>query len=200
LLLLNLLVQRGWFDVRSAAPVLQKSELETKAAIHRLELARIAEQPVVTLVDRVPDSEPPAWRFANVARRQLGSKLEHLLNSQNRQPFITGWAAHRQRVSSTEVSNLLGLSASHANTILTNLADESYLVPIRKSRRARGGVYYLPAEYIWGGLTDEPCQPTCLSWDNQVVHPMPDDKQTPGPKNSWAHSRSARRSRSWFPF
>src|SRR5690625_3091845 len=105
LLLLNLLVQRGWFDVRSAAPVLQKSELETKAAIHRLELARIAEQPVVTLVDRVPDSEPPAWRFANVARRQLGSKLEHLLNSQNRQPFITGWAAHRQRVSSTEVQS-----------------------------------------------------------------------------------------------
>ncbi len=145
LLLLDLLMHMGWFDVNSAYPVLQKSPTETTEAIDRLERTTLSGQSLISVIEGIPVDSPDAWRLSNAARLRLADRLEVLAGPGNRQRLITGWARHRGRVSSTEVADLLGLSTSHSNTILTSLSEDGLLKPGRETRRGRG-FYYVPVD------------------------------------------------------
>jgi ATP-dependent DNA helicase RecG len=144
LLLLHHLIRRGWVDVRAAAPVLQRSPLETDAAITRLAAARGHGVPVIVPVQGVPAGQPPAYRLSDPVRDTLGAKLGHLENAAGRLAMIADWASARGRVSSTEAADLTGLSVPYAGTLLSAMETDGTLRPGRASRMGRG-FFFVPA-------------------------------------------------------
>ena len=150
LLVLHHLIRYGWVDVRRAAPVLQRSRLETDAAITRLAAVRSNGEPVVVPVQGVPAGEPPAYRLGDQAREELSPRLAHLESPAGRTVLLTDWARGRGRVSSTEVADLTALSVPYAGTLLSGLESDGVLQPGRASRRGRG-FFYVPAGDGAGG-------------------------------------------------
>lgn len=144
LLLLTHLIRCGWVDVTQAAPVLQRSTVETDAALAQLAGAAAAGEPVIVPVRGVPAEAPPAYRLGDTARAMLGSKVAHLATSSGRAAMVADWARRRGRVSSTEVADLTGQSAVSAGLLLTTLEEDGALRPSRPNKRGRG-FYYLPA-------------------------------------------------------
>lgn len=144
LLLFDELIARGWIDVLRASPVLQRSTLETRAAILRLEEVRSDGKPVIVPVSGVPTTEDPAWRLSDTVRATLHYRIESHFEPSGRLQVVMDWAAKRNRVSSSEVADLTGVTQSYANTILKRLEDEGTLEPSRPNRRGRG-FYYRPA-------------------------------------------------------
>lgn len=144
LLLLHHLIRRGWVDVRRAAPVLQRSHLETEAAITRLAAALSHGAPVIVLVQGVPAGQPPAYRLSDQVRDTLSPKLAHLASPAGRAALIADWAHGRGRVSSTEVADLTGLSVPYVGSLLSGMESDGILRPGRESRMGRG-FFYVPA-------------------------------------------------------
>lgn len=144
LLLLHHLTRHGWVDVRRAAPVLQRSHLETDAAIIRLAATRSNGDPVIVPVRGVPAGQPPAYRLSDQAREELGPRLAHLESPAGRTALIADWAHGRGRVSSTEVADLTGLSVPYVGSLLSGMESDGILHPGRASRMGRG-FFYVPA-------------------------------------------------------
>ena len=67
------------------------------------------------------------------------------MTPEGRKTQLVSWATKRRRISSTEASDLTGVSIPYAGTLLTNMADEGILKPGRESRTGRG-FYYVPAD------------------------------------------------------
>lgn len=63
LLLLDELVTNGWIDVASTQPVLQRSALETRGAIDRLQGVTYEGSPLIVNVAGNRPSELAAWRL-----------------------------------------------------------------------------------------------------------------------------------------
>lgn len=148
LLLLTQLIRGGWVDVTRAAPILQRSRVETEAALADLGAARVATvagpgEPVIVPVRGVPAGAPPAYRLSDRARAMLEPKVAHLTTPAGRAAMIAEWARRRGRVSSPEVADLTGLSGASAVALLAALEEEGTLRPSRPNRRGRG-LYYLP--------------------------------------------------------
>jgi ATP-dependent DNA helicase RecG len=144
LLLLHRLTRHGWVDVRRAAPVLQRSHLETEAAIIRLTATRSNGDLVIVPVGGVPAGQPPAYRLSDQARDKLAPRLVHLENPTGRTALIADWARGRGRVSSTEVADLTALSVPYSGTLLSGMETDGILQPGRASRMGRG-FFYGPA-------------------------------------------------------
>jgi ATP-dependent DNA helicase RecG len=143
LLLIERLSRRGWLDVATAAPVLQRPPGETTAAINRLAAATINGEPVIVPVNGVPTDAPPAHRFGEVARAKMAERVSHLEAPDGRTALMLDWARSRGRISTTEVADLTGLSVPYVGSLLTNLETEGLLAPGRAVKLGRG-FFYVP--------------------------------------------------------
>jgi ATP-dependent DNA helicase RecG len=156
LILLQILRRRGWVDVASAAPALQRPPAETEASLQRLTNTRIGRpypatysakpygrDPVVVGVNGVPSDQPPAYRLSDAVRDRLAPRLAHLTSPDGRMALILDWARARRRVSTTEVADLTGVTVPYAGQLLNRLATQGLLEGNRANKRGRG-FHYTP--------------------------------------------------------
>ncbi|HEX8394274.1 MAG TPA: ATP-binding protein [Longimicrobium sp.] len=144
LLLINHLTHAGWVDVLRAAPVLQRSAIEAKTALDRLAAVEAAGRPVILRIRGVPAGEPEAYRLSDAVREGLKRSISYADGQAARLALILGWARARGRVSSTEITDITGLSVTHVGNLLGALEAEGVLRPGRENRRGRG-FYYVAA-------------------------------------------------------
>ena len=123
--------------------MLQRPEAETRAALERLQQVTLDAQPFIVPVAGVPAGQSPAYRLGNLARRRLRHRSSTLHTPHGRNALILDWALSRGRASSTEISDLTGLSGPYAGRLLTELADRGFLVGSRPEKAGRG-YHYLP--------------------------------------------------------
>ena len=144
LLIMHRLIDRGWADPDSAAPVLQRPVTETRSMLRQVaDEVQINESPIMETVRGLPDGHPPAFRLSDDVRRQFPRKLKRLATRTGRESVILDFARARRRISSTEAADLTGVTASYAAQMLIALADAGHLVGSRPTRRGRG-FHYLP--------------------------------------------------------
>ena len=145
LLLVDRLLDHGWVDADSAAPVLQRPVRETLSMLQRVaDEVRVNGIPIMQNVHGSPDGHPPALRLSGGVRRHFARKLERLATRTARETAMLDYARARGRISSTEAADLTGVTASHAAQMLAALADAGHLDGSRPNRRGRG-FHYVPA-------------------------------------------------------
>jgi len=144
LLIVEHLISRGWADASSVAPVLQRSAMETGAALTRIEAVTSSGSPVIARVRGVPSDHPPAYRLSDHSRNALAHRRRPNTTPERREVIILDWARSRGRVSSTEVADLTGLTVVYAGKLLAALADNGLLAGSRPKRIGRG-FHYLPS-------------------------------------------------------
>ena len=145
LLLLRHLTDVGWVDERTAAPVLQRTQAETRAMLDRLASLRWNTTPAVEPVAGAPAEAPAAWTFSDPVRKRLNKHLAALGTPEGRRRLILSYAVARGRVSSTEASALVRLGAQRVGQLLTEIADEGLLAGNRQVKRGRGFAF-VPTE------------------------------------------------------
>ncbi len=145
LLVLDHLAVHGWVDDETASPVLQRPPAETSAALVRVQQVTADSQPFIVPVSGVPADHSPAYRLGNPTRRKLRHRSQNLYTTHGREALILEWASRRGRASSTEVSDLTGLSVPYAGRLLSELAERGLLVGSRPEKAGRG-YHYLPAD------------------------------------------------------
>ena len=145
LLVLDHLTDHGWVDDRTASPVLQRPRAETRAALERVQQVTADSQSFIVQVAGVPAYHSPAYRLGNPIRRKLRHRSRNLHTTHGREGLILDWARRRGRASSTEISDLTGLSVPYAGRLLTELADRGLLVGNRPEKAGRG-YHYLPSD------------------------------------------------------
>jgi len=143
LLIVEHLISGGWADPSSVAPVLQRSAMETGAALTRIEAVTSSGSPVIARVRGVPSDHPPAYRLSDHSRNALAHRRRPNTTPERREAIILDWARSRGRVSSTEVADLTGLTVVYAGKLLASLADDGLLAGSREKRIGRG-FHYLP--------------------------------------------------------
>jgi ATP-dependent DNA helicase RecG len=146
LLLLRQLVDRWWIDVRSMAPVIQRSEPECVSAITALGRAHLDSTPVLEPVVGVPPGAPDAWRLGDRARQALAeadAATGHRRQPVTRPQVALGWARARGRISSTELASVVGAQATNVGSVLKALERDGLLAPGRPGRRGPG-FFYVP--------------------------------------------------------
>ena len=147
LLLLRQVVASSWFDVTTAAPLLQLNAAETAEAIHVFAQLTVDGAPLVEPVAGVPAAQAPAWRLARKAASALASDDATVGRPRarpDRAAVALSWATARGRVSSTELASILGVSPPATNRLLQGLRDDGLLVPGRAAQTGRG-FFYRPA-------------------------------------------------------
>ena len=122
--------------------MLQKSPLESEHALAQLGAVTFAAEPVVVPIAGTVGS--PAWRLSNRARRELAPRLGEWLPPAARTRLVTNWARHRGRVTTTEVSDLVGIAVNAAGELLKALEEHGQLAPGRATKLGRG-FFYVPA-------------------------------------------------------
>jgi ATP-dependent DNA helicase RecG len=142
LLLMDQLVKEGWTDAARAAPLLQKSVLEAKHALARLD--QVTQNGAQVVVHVAGATQFPARRLSDSLRRALAPRLREWLPPAARARLVLGWARHRGRVSTTEVAAIVGIGVNLASELLRSLEDQGLLSPGRSNRTGRG-FFYVPA-------------------------------------------------------
>ena len=145
LLLLHQLMRRGFADVQSMAPVLQRSPIESEAVLGRAREATSSGQPIVSPVRGTPRGRSTAYRLSDHARAKLAGRVCWTGDLGGRDRLILDWAQVWGRVSSTEAADLTGVTPSYAGTLLARLAEDGRLVGSRPQRAGRG-FHYLPSD------------------------------------------------------
>ncbi|MCY4368285.1 MAG: DUF5635 domain-containing protein [bacterium] len=143
LLIVEHLISTGWVDARSVAPVLQRSSMESGAALNRVEAVTSSGSPIIARVHGVPADHPPAYRLSDHSRNVLAHRLRPNRTPDRRKSVILDWARSRGRVSSTEVADLCSLTVVYAGKLLASLAGNGLLAGSRPQRIGRG-FHYLP--------------------------------------------------------
>ncbi|KAA0232233.1 MAG: hypothetical protein JJLCMIEE_02805 [Acidimicrobiales bacterium] len=145
LLVIEHLSLHGWIDVDRAAPVLQRPPAETAAALARIAEMRVNGDPLITPLDGVPAGHPPAYRLSDPAQAILATRTAASRVPDRRREMVLAWARARGRVSTTEVSDLTGLSVPSSGALLTALEEDGHLAPGRETRLGRG-FFYIPVD------------------------------------------------------
>lgn len=145
LLLIDHLIRHAWVDADCAAPVVQRSAIEAESAIGRLATSRHGRDPIIVRLGGVPADGAAAWRLSDPVRARLQPRLEPVLTGGGRSKVILDWARARERVSSTEVADMVGVAQNYAGKLLAALEANGQLVPGRPNRAGRG-FFYRPAE------------------------------------------------------
>ena len=65
LLIVEHVIRTGWVDARSEAPVLQRSLMESGAALNRVKAVTSSGSPIIARVHGVPADHPPAYRLSD---------------------------------------------------------------------------------------------------------------------------------------
>ena len=123
----------------SCASLLQRSRIDTGNAIRRVAGYRTYGDRTLLEKMSTPDGAPPAWRLSRVARTALRV-------SPPRDPSIAAlaWLRERGRISSSEYSELAGVSQPTAIAHLKALVEAGLMRPSWPSGRGRG-FHYVPA-------------------------------------------------------
>lgn len=145
LLVMEHLSRDGWIDIETAAPILQRPRAETEAALRRVADVRIDGDLLITPLDGVPAGHPPAYRLSDTAQAMLANLTAAVRVPDRRREMVLAWARARGRVSSTEVSDLTGLSVPSSGALLTGLEEDGLLAPGRKTKLGRG-FFYVPVD------------------------------------------------------
>lgn len=148
LLLLRRLATIGWVDEESAAPLIQLPVEEAQGAIRKLATSVMRGYAVVQRISGTPESSSAVWRLSDHALDAM-TELYHAAGSAvvrpSRREVARSYAAHRGRISSTELAELVGASPSNVGGTLKALAAEGELEPSSPAGRGRG--FY----YRWAG-------------------------------------------------
>lgn len=146
LLVIEQLSRHGWIDIDRAAPVIQRPSAETAAALGRVAGMRVNGDPLITHIDGVPAGHPPAYRLSDTAQTILAKRTAASRVPDHRREMVLEWARARGRASSTEVSDLTGLSVPSSGALLTVLEEEGHLAPGRETKIGRG-FFYVPVPH-----------------------------------------------------
>lgn len=125
-LLLDHVSRAGFVTASSGAPVVQRSVVETRVALHDLSEATLKGVPVLRRVDGSPDGEDPAYQLtrpAAVGRRARMPLPEH------RVALLRDYASDRERISSREAMSLTHVTRPTALGDLESLVAEGRLEP-----------------------------------------------------------------------
>lgn len=144
LILLRRLVDAGWFDVTTAAPLLQLNEAETAASIRSFLGVEIDGAPLAEPVAGIPSGASPAWALSAPARAALAAEDEAigwLRSPRGREAVALDWAQHRGRISTTELGSIVGAHPSAMSRVLQRLEEAGHLRPNRATRTGRGFFY-----------------------------------------------------------
>ncbi|MEJ5914504.1 ATP-binding protein [Pseudokineococcus sp. 1T1Z-3] len=150
LLLLREVLSSSWFDVTTAAPVLQLNAAETAETIHAFARVTVDGAPLVEPVAGVPQAQAPAWTLTSTALAALHSEDSAVGRPRpavDRTAVASTWARRRGRISSTELASILGVSPPAMNRLLQGLRDDRLLEPSRSSGTGRG-FFYRPTEQL----------------------------------------------------
>lgn len=145
LLLVHQLMGRGFADVPTVGPILQRSPIESETVLNRVLEVTSSGQPIVSPVRGTPRGQSTACRLSDHARVKLAGRVRWIGDPGRRDRLILDWAKVRGRVSSTEVADLTGVTTSYAGTLLTRLAEEGHLEGSRPQRAGRG-FHYVPSD------------------------------------------------------
>jgi ATP-dependent DNA helicase RecG len=85
------------------------------------------------------------YRLSDTAQAKLANRTAAVRVPDRRREMVLAWARARGRVSSTEVSDLTGLSVPSSGTLLTGLEEDGLLAPGRKTKLGRG-FFYIPVD------------------------------------------------------
>ena len=138
---------RVWLDTASLAPTLQRPYGETRAVLAQLTDATFDSGPVIVTVNGTATTAEPSYRFGPTVSRHFATSRNPRVLSATRRQIIIDYAAHRGRISSTEIVHLLDISVVQAGRILTELTNDNTLRPSRPNRAGRG-LFYLPTDGI----------------------------------------------------
>lgn len=144
LLILRRLVDEGWVDVATAAPVLQLNAAETEGALRRTLELSIEGARAVEIVPGVPDDQPAAWCLSHAARRHLQTRERDAgspVSGPSRERVARAYARARGRVSTTELGGIVGASPTNVGSVLKALEKAGDLLPSRETRRGPGFFY-----------------------------------------------------------
>lgn len=158
LLVLDHLVARGWVDTSQAASATQRNTREAQDSLDRIRAVTVAGGPLIVPVAGSPPEPSQAYRMSDQSKALLEDRIASFATPETRNSFILDWAQSRERVSSTEVADLCGVTPSYAGRLLTDLEEEGLLVGSRDQKRGRG-FHYLPA-------------PTAPSWSPEAMSMM----------------------------
>ena len=134
---------RGWIDVASLAPTLQRPQGETRGVLAQLAALTFKGSFVIVPVTGA-GTDDPSYRFGAAASQHFETIRSQRSTALARRRRVVDYAIQRGRVSSTEIVHLLDVSVVQAGRILAALTDEGALRPSRPNRAGRG-LYYLPA-------------------------------------------------------
>lgn len=148
LLILAHLVETGWVDAATVAPVLQRSEQEASEVIAQLAEATFDGSPVLSAVSSVPDGAAPAWVLSEAALANLNSCDERQPPPSGqprvmptRSSIAMGYAQARGRISSSELASLTHAAATNMGSVLKALSEEGRLTPSSPTGAGRGFHY-----------------------------------------------------------
>lgn len=144
LLALTRLVQNGWIDPVTTARVIQDTVTTARSTLSVLSKASTDGAPLLVSIEGVPEDQEPAWRLSNEATASLHERADGAgipRKWPSRKSVATSYAAHRGRISSTELGSLLGMAPTNVGSILRQLEQEGLLRPSWPSRRGRGFHY-----------------------------------------------------------
>lgn len=144
LLILRRLVDRTWIDQDVAAPILQRTALESAASLTVLEGVTVADGPLLSEIAGVPADGETAWRLSGHATQVL-ARADRAAGQRRRPPsrgdIAADWASHRGRISTTELGSIVGASPTNVGGVLKDLERAGVLAPGRESRRGAGFFY-----------------------------------------------------------
>ncbi len=146
LLLLKRALEHWWVDVAVAAPLLQRSSLETEAAMEELAQGKANGQPIIEEVAGTPADAPRAWRISEeflAALHRWDDRVGIRRRSPQRRDVALDYARARGRISSTELASIVKASPPNVGAVLKGLEQEGLLAPGRESRRGPG-FFYVP--------------------------------------------------------
>jgi len=144
LLALTRLVQNGWIDPVTTARVIQDTVTTARSTLSVLSKASTDGAPLLVSIEGVPEDQEPAWRLSDEATASLHERADGAgipRKWPSRKSVATSYAAHRGRISSTELGSLLGMAPTNVGSILRQLEQEGLLRPSWPSRRGRGFHY-----------------------------------------------------------
>ena len=132
--------QSPFLTSESCAPLLQRSQGDTEAALRRVAEYRLATPgaPLLSPI-AVPHDTPGAWQLSPETKAALG-----LQPGAESGEWVLAWARERGRISSGEYRELAGVSTATATNRLKEMAQQGWLVPSSDAGRGRG-FHYLPA-------------------------------------------------------
>ena len=144
LLALHRLMRCGWIDASAAAEVTQLELAEAEDLLLRLSGATMSGAVLIEPIIGTPDGSEPAWRLHERALEVIRG-LDEAVGRRTRMPERSAvartYAAHRGRISSTELAAFVHASNSNVGPVLKQLAADGVLEPSSPTGRGRGFYY-----------------------------------------------------------